>query len=107
MHKFGKFSVFSLKLAKKKKVQEASFGPNISSASSIVIKKSVKQVPKFGVDQLYKPLFCPFRSHTPTKMKVEYPPPPPGKHIDHNGLWYKLFDELPVGVLLNGQQIYE
>ena len=61
------FQFLRIKKLAKNLVQEASFGPKISSASSILVKKSVQQAPKFGADLFYKP---------PTKMKVEYPPPP-------------------------------
>ena len=42
-------------------------------------KRSVQQAPKFGAqaDPFYKPSFSTFGLDTPTKMKVEYPSPPP------------------------------
>ena len=72
MPKFGKFSVSKSKYWPNP-VQEASFGPKISSASSIVVNKSVQQPTNLAPICSTNPYFRPFRPHTPTKMKVEYP----------------------------------
>ena len=48
MPKFGKFQFLGLKIDQKL-VQEASFGSKISSASSIVVKKSVQQAPNLAL----------------------------------------------------------
>ena len=56
MPKFGKFSVYKPKnLPKNLVAQEASLGQKNNSASSIVVKKSAQQAPKFGADPFYKP----------------------------------------------------
>ena len=69
MLKFGKFSVSKPKTWPKDLVQEASFGSKISPASSIVVKKSVQQAPKFGTDLFYKPLFSAFWAEHPYQNK--------------------------------------
>ena len=58
MPKFSKFSNSNPKNWPKNLLQEASFGPKISSASSIVVKKSIQQAQKFGANPFYnKPPF--------------------------------------------------
>ena len=58
MPKFGKSSVSKPTNWPKNLVQEASFGPKISSSSSIIVKKKlVQQAPKFGADPFYKAPF--------------------------------------------------
>ena len=74
MPKFSKFSVSKPKIWPKTLVQEASFEIKISSASSIVVKKSVQQVPKFGADLFYRPHFWPFRPYTPYQNESRVPP---------------------------------
>ena len=74
MPKFGKFSASKPKIWPKNLVQEALFGPKISSARIIVIKKLVQQAPKFAFALFKNPHFWPFRLHTPTKIKLKYLP---------------------------------
>ena len=73
MSKFGKLSVSLPKIWPKNLVREASFRPKSSSASSIVVKKLVQQVPKFGADPFYKPPYSALRSAHPIKIRVGTP----------------------------------
>ena len=68
------YANFQFKPKKGPKAQEASFGPKISSAFSIVANQFSKPpnlAPIFSTSHHFKP----FGPHTPTKMEVEHPPP--------------------------------
>ena len=57
MDKFGKFLVSNPLNWPKILVQEASFGPKISSESSIVVKKSVQPAPNLARPVLQAPIY--------------------------------------------------
>ena len=68
------FQFLSLKVGQNP-VQEASFGPKISSESSIFVKKTVQQAPKFGANPFYNPIFGPL-GHTPLPKWMLITPSP-------------------------------
>ena len=72
------FQFLSLKIGQNP-VQEASFGPKISSDNSIFVKISVQQAPKFGADPFYKPPFSALRAAHPFQNESWVLPPPGGQ----------------------------